>query len=140
MDSAVRTYILICLIFSIIFVTRTRRISKTSCSSEAAFYRVASDHVLDEEPVSRNVTDDLFECIDICVELPKCVAINVRQHSKVDCHTLKDDRMSKPNKIIAKKGWSLYDTGTIDISRSVSISRTFESVLLGKHKDDRLFI
>ena len=111
------------LLLSAIVLIRTRRISKTSCGSNAVLYRIAADHILDETPISVNVTDDITDCIDVCVETPKCIAFNShkRNDSKVDCHLLKDDHMSKRNKLIRKQGWNLYDTGTKEISSAVSI-------------------
>lgn len=104
-----------------------RRVSKTSCGSSAAFYRIAKDHILNEEPISRNITTDLEECVDLCIEEPKCKAMNThkRNDTKMDCHLLKDDHMSKPKKMIAKQGWSIYDTGSKDISRTVGYMLLF---------------
>ena len=116
--------IIVGLLLSVIVLIRTRRISKTSCGSNAVFYRIAADHILDEIPISVNVTDDMIDCIDVCVDYPKCIAINShkRQDSKIDCHLLKDDHMSKRNKLVRKQGWNLYDTGTREISRAVSMA------------------
>ena len=110
------------LIFSIIVLTRPRRISKGSCGSNAEFYRVAKDYILDVDPIARNITDDLMDCVDTCIEVPTCIAMNThkRQDSKIDCHSLKDDHISKPTKVKAKNGWSLFFTGTTDMSRRVS--------------------
>ena len=112
------------LLFSVALVSllRARRVSKTSCGSSAAFYRIAKDHALNEEPISRNITTDLEECIDLCIEEPKCKAMNThyRDDGKMDCHLLKDDHMSKPKKMITKQGWNIYDTGSKAISRTVS--------------------
>ena len=96
--------------------------SKTSCGSSAAFYRIAKDHALNEEPISRNTTADLEKCVDLCIEEPRCKAMNTRYRDdfKMDCHLLKDDHMSKPKKMIAKQGWNIYDTGSKEISRKVS--------------------
>ncbi|XP_065054059.1 uncharacterized protein LOC135682899 isoform X3 [Rhopilema esculentum] len=106
---------------SLLVLARCRRVFKGTCGSEATFYRIANDHILDEEPIAKNVTSDLVECIDLCVSVEKCVAMNThkRNDSKVDCHLLKDDHMSKPRKMIAKKGWNFYDTGSKEISRTI---------------------
>ena len=112
----------------IIVIVKSRRILKGTCGSNAAFYRVATDYILDEEPISRNVTDDINECLDVCVEVPTCVAFNThkRQGSKVDCHLLKNDHISKSNKLKSLKGWSFYFTGTREISRTVSIQLSID--------------
>ena len=119
--------VILCIILSIIALIRTRRISKGSCGSNAVFYRVAKDYILDVDPIARNITDDLMDCVDTCIEVPTCIAINThkRQDSKIDCHSLKDDHISKPKMVKAKTGWSLYFTGTADISRTVSICWIF---------------
>ena len=113
---------------------RTRRISKGSCGSNAVFYHVAKDYILDVNPIARNITDDLMDCVDNCIEVPTCIAINThkRQDSKTDCHLLKDDHISKPKMVKAKTGWSLYFTGTTDISRTVSIFAFFSLVFSNK--------
>ena len=112
------------LFFATVILTflKARRVSKTSCGSSAAFYRIAKDHALNEEPISRNITTDLEECIDLCIEEAKCKAMNThyRDDGKMDCHLLKDDHMSKPKKMITKQGWNIYDTGSREISRKVS--------------------
>ena len=127
---AAKGALLITLTFAILSLLRTRRVSKTSCGSSAAFYRIAKDHILNEEPISRNITTDLEECVDLCIEELKCKAMNThyRDDGNMDCHLLKDDHMSKPKKMIAKQGWSIYDTGSKEMSRRVSstfISQNF---------------
>ena len=118
---------LILVTFSLSFLARCRRVFKGTCGSEATFYRIANDHILDEQPIAKNVTNDLVECIDLCVSVSKCVAMNThkRSDSKIDCHLLKDDHMSKPRKMIAKKGWNFYDTGSKETSRTVNFIKTF---------------
>ena len=120
----------ILLTFAVLSSLRGRRVSKTSCGSSAAFYRIAKDHILDEEPISRNTTTDLEECVDLCIEEPKCKAMNThhRADSRMDCHLLKDDHMSKPKKIIAKQGWNIYDTGSKEISRTVILLFSFSVI------------
>ena len=119
---AAKDFLLIILTFAVLSLLRARRVSKTSCGRSAAFYRIAKDHILNEEPISRNTTADLEECVEFCIEELKCKAMNThyRDDGKMDCHLLKDDHMSKPRKMIAKQGWSIYDTGSKEISRSVS--------------------
>ena len=123
MGETQRAYSIVGILLLTIAIIKSRRISKGTCGSNAAFYRVTTDYILDEEPISRNVTEDVNECVDACVEVPACVAINThkRKNSKVDCHLLKNDHISKPNRLKTMKGWSLYFTGTRDISRAVSI-------------------
>ncbi|XP_065054061.1 neurexin-4-like [Rhopilema esculentum] len=112
---------IILVILKLIALARCRRVFKGTCGSEATFYRIANDHILDEEPIAKNVTSDLVECMDLCVNVAKCVAMNThkRTDSKIDCHLLKDDHMSMPRKVTAKNGWNLYDTGSKEISRKV---------------------
>ena len=140
MEKASPGYFIFCIILSIIVLIRTRRISKGSCGSNAAFYRVAKDYILDVGPIARNITDDLMDCVDICIEIPTCIAINThkRQDSKIDCHALKDDHISKPKMVKPKTGWSLYFTGTTDISRTVSIHSTFMLYRAIKPHEDKM--
>ena len=126
-------FVILLLSAAIVSLLRDRRVSKTSCGSSAAFYRIAKDHALNEEPISRNITADLEECIDLCIEETRCKAMNThyRDDGKMDCHLLKDDHMSKPKKMIAKQGWNIYDTGSKEISRRVSSLLTFHYCTYG---------
>ena len=132
MGKAFQAYSVVGILFSTIIVTKARRISKGTCGSDAVFYRVATNYILDEEPISKNITKDLNDCVDICIELPTCIAINLRkrQDSTAECHLLKDDHASKPNKLKAKNGWSLYFTGSSDVSRRVSFLCCFAIILV----------
>ena len=122
-----KEFVLLLFFAAMISLLRARRVSKTTCGSSAAFYRIAKHYVLNEEPISRNVTTDLEGCVDLCIEEPKCKAMNThyRHDGTMDCHLLKDDHMSKPKKMIAKQGWNIYDTGSKEISRRVSLSLLF---------------
>lgn len=133
MELTSKSCVAICLILSTIVFIKSRRISKTACSTYAVFYRSASNYILDEEPITRNLTQDIIGCMDLCVETAECIAFNahVRKDYKIDCHTLRNDHVSKPSKLTPKNDWSLYDTGSRDTSRSVS---TRQSIPRGKRK------
>ena len=115
---------------------RTQRISKGSCDINTMFYRVAKDYILDVNFIARNITDDLMEYVDIYNEAPTRIAINthIRQDIKIDCHSLEDDCISKPNMVKAKTGWILYFTGIKDISQKVSSQGYSRSLSSGAYE------
>eukprot|EP00794_Sanderia_malayensis_P008136 gene8136-9006_t len=103
------------------FVARCRKISRTNESTVAAFYCIARDAILDEPAIFKNVTNGLVDCIDFCVEVAICKAINThkRTDGKLDCHLLQEDHISKGTKVISKSGWKLYDTGSSATNKAI---------------------
>eukprot|EP00794_Sanderia_malayensis_P008138 gene8138-9008_t len=101
--------------------TYARRISKYGKNTDAAFYCIARDAILDEPAIFKNVTNGLVDCIDFCVEVAICKAINThkRTDGKLDCHLLQEDHISKGTKVISKSGWKLYDTGSSATNKAI---------------------
>ena len=100
----------------------SRRISQGSCGTSGTFYLIARDAILNEIAIFQNVTDNLADCIDFCISIAVCKAMNthLRNDSKLDCHLLQDDHITKSAGVIQKAGWNFYDTGSSDTNRAVS--------------------
>ena len=133
---------IILVMLKLIALAGSRRVFQGACGGEATFYRIANDHILDEEPIAKNVTNDLVECMNLCVNVAKCVAMNTHKRSdnKIDCHLLKDDHLSMPRKVTAKNDWNLYDTGSKEISRKVFFYTAFCQCFILNHFFRSIFI
>ncbi len=99
-----------------------RRISKTNCSSTATFYRVGGPNTaLTLTSIADHTATSLEHCIDLCVDTEQCHAFNIRKNSAedYDCQLKPGDHITNPESVASLTGFSLYDTGSQDLSSQV---------------------
>eukprot|EP00112_Aurelia_sp_Birch-Aquarium-sp1_P007965 Seg187.6 transcript_id=Seg187.6/GoldUCD/mRNA.D3Y31 product="hypothetical protein" protein_id=Seg187.6/GoldUCD/D3Y31 len=90
-----------------------QNIVRHACGSQAEFFKIAPNHVMDIAKTTKETSDGLSGCVDLCTEDNTCKSFNYKRSetSNTICELLTDDRNTKADKIIAKAGWDYYDTG-----------------------------
>ena len=112
------------MLLSAIGLSECRRVSKTNCSSSATFYRVGGPNTaLLITSIIDHTATSLEHCIDLCVDTEECRAFNIKKKKaeEYECHLKPGDHVSNPESVATLSGFSLYDTGSQDLSRQVGI-------------------
>ncbi|XP_065059432.1 uncharacterized protein LOC135686947 isoform X2 [Rhopilema esculentum] len=105
-------FVLLCGILSL--SVTAENIIRHQCGTEATFYKIASNHSLNngDNTVTLTTSEGVSGCIEFCVKNESCKAFNYKTISPVEsiCELLSNDRNTKD--VVAREGWSYYDTGS----------------------------
>eukprot|EP00795_Rhopilema_esculentum_P000362 gene362-10023_t len=118
-------FVLLCGILSL--SVTAENIIRHQCGTEATFYKIASNHSLNngDNTVTLTTSEGVSGCIEFCVKNESCKAFNYKTISPVEsiCELLSNDRNTKD--VVAREGWSYYDTGSF--SSQVGLASTVEN-------------
>ena len=105
-------FVLLCGILSLSVIAEN--IIRHQCGTEATFYKIASNHALNngDNTVTLTTSEGVSGCIEFCVKNESCKAFNYKTISPVEsiCEPLSNDRNTKD--VVARERWSYYDKGS----------------------------
>lgn len=102
------------LTFEAFAYTYSENIVRHACNSQATFFKVATNYSMnDNGKVTKTTSNSLIGCVDLCFQYPLCKAFNYKSVTTEEstCELLQKDRITSPNDIVPRGGWSFYDTG-----------------------------
>ena len=114
MFASTRTLVFVPILITFLFESSSgQNIVRHACGSQAELFKIASNHIMDIAKTTKETSNGLSGCVDLCTEDNTCKSFNYKRSetSNTICELLTEDRNTKADKIVAKTGWDYYDTG-----------------------------